>query len=118
MPGFDLAIESLGAFPTASRPRVIWAGLGRGLEPLTDLAGRVEGALADVGFASEDRPFSPHVTLGRVREPRRDARLEAAVLAGAHVPFGTVAVGRVSLMQSQLSPRGARYTELSSHPLG
>lgn len=117
VPRFEIAVDGLGAFPTVTRPRVIWAGIGRGREPLGDLAGRVERALADQGFAPEDRPFSPHVTLGRVREPRRDARLEAALTEGAQERFGTLAVERVSLMQSELSPRGARHTELSPHLL-
>jgi 2'-5' RNA ligase len=110
---FDLAIQGLGAFPTATRPRVVWAGLGDGAEPLGALAARVEDALAALGFEREARAFSPHVTLGRVREPRRDPRLEAKILAGAGERFGTVRVDRVCVMRSELSPRGARYSEMS-----
>jgi RNA 2',3'-cyclic 3'-phosphodiesterase len=114
---FDLDVRGLGAFPTPTRPRVIWAGIGRGAEPLAALAGGVERGLAGLGFAPEDRPFSAHVTLGRVREPRRDPALAAALGAGGGRPFGTVRVARLSLMQSHLSPAGARYTELDGWSL-
>jgi len=111
-------VEGLGAFPTPSRPRVVWAGLAGGHEPLAAVAGRVEDELEPLGFEREHRPFSPHVTLGRVREPRLDPRLEAAIREGAAERFGVVRVERLSLMRSDLSPRGARYTELSPHALG
>jgi 2'-5' RNA ligase len=114
---FELGVERLGAFPTATRPRVIWAGMADGVAALGELAARVDAELARVGFEPEARAFSAHVTLGRVREPRRNPGLTAAIEKGASERFGTVRVDRVSLMRSDLSPRGARYTELSSHPL-
>jgi 2'-5' RNA ligase len=116
VPAFDLAVHGLGAFPTPTRARVVWAGIGDGGEALRAVAGRVERELAVLGFPPEERPFSPHVTLGRVREPRRNERL-AAALARETSRSGTVRVDRVSLMRSDLSPRGARYSELSGHLL-
>jgi 2'-5' RNA ligase len=115
---FDLAVQGLGAFPSPTRPRVIWAGVGAGEAPAAALAGRVEELLVPLGFAREARPFAAHVTLGRVREPRPDAALAEALAAGAARPFGLVRVARLSLMRSELSPRGARYTELAGWPLG
>ena len=112
---FDLTIDGLGAFPSRIRPRVLWAGIGAGAAELGTLAARVDEALAALGFARETRPFAAHVTLGRVREPRANPRLAAALDAGG--PLGRQRVARVSLMRSDLSPRGARYTELASHPL-
>lgn len=116
--GFEVEVRGLGAFPTPSRPRVLWAGLAGGAPALAELAGRVEEALAGLGFPREERPFAGHVTLGRVREPRRDPRLEQALAAGAGRPFGRLPVDRVALMRSDLSPRGARYTVLGAWPLG
>jgi 2'-5' RNA ligase len=115
---FDLALQGLGAFPTPTRLRVIWAGASSGAVEVAGLATRVEAALAPLGFAPEGRPFSAHITLGRVRQPRRDPVLAAAIAAGAAREFGGFRVDRLALMRSDLSPRGARYTLLGSWLLG
>jgi RNA 2',3'-cyclic 3'-phosphodiesterase len=111
---FDASVVGLGAFPTPLRARVIWAGVGHGADALVELAGRVDAALAALGFERDPRPFSPHVTLGRVRAPRRDPALADALSAGVGREFGRLPVERVALMRSDLSPRGARYTELGA----
>jgi 2'-5' RNA ligase len=108
---FDLTVHGLGAFPSRIRARVLWAGIGAGAAELAALAARVDAALAALGFARETRPFAAHVTLGRVREPRANPRLAAALEAGG--PLGGQRVARISLMRSDLSPRGARYSELA-----
>jgi 2'-5' RNA ligase len=114
-PAFDLSIEGLGAFPTASRPRVLWAGVGEGREAAAALARCVDAALAPLGFPPESRPFAAHVTLGRVRVPRTDRRLaEALAASGA---LGRQRVSHAALMRSDLSPRGSRYTEVAALPL-
>ncbi|HXG01903.1 MAG TPA: RNA 2',3'-cyclic phosphodiesterase [Candidatus Binatia bacterium] len=118
MDAFDLAIAGLGAFPSVTRPRVLWAGISAGAEALACLAGEIEDALAALGFAREERPFAGHVTLGRVRVPRRDPVLGEALAAGLRRPFGRTVVDRLTLIRSDLSPRGARYTPLDSWPLG
>lgn len=112
---FHLVLQGLGAFPSAGRPRVLWAGVGEGAAAVGDLAGRVDSALAPLGFPRELRPFTAHVTLGRVRTSRPDRGLDEALAAGG--AFGSQRVARVSLMRSDLSPRGARHTELTSLPL-
>jgi len=112
---FHLVLRGLGAFPSAGRPRVLWAGVGEGAAAMGDLAGRVDAALAPLGFPRELRPFAAHATLGRVRAPRVERGLgEALALAGG---FGGQRVAHVSLMRSDLSSRGARYTELAALPL-
>ncbi|MBI4594160.1 MAG: RNA 2',3'-cyclic phosphodiesterase, partial [Candidatus Rokubacteria bacterium] len=113
---FDLVVEGLGAFPSATRPRVVWAGLARGAHALAALAVSVEDALAGLGFAREARPFASHVTLGRAREPRPDPSLARAIGVAASRAFGAARVDRVTLMGSELHPRGARYTALGAWP--
>lgn len=112
---FDLVVRGLGAFPSPRRPRVLWAGIDEGAGPTAVLARRVDDALAPLGFAREDRGFSAHVTLGRIRTPRASPGLPDALGGGA--TFGRQPVERVALMRSRLSPRGARYTELVAVPL-
>jgi len=114
-PPFDLDVHGLGAFPSRTRARVLWAGAGAGEAEAAALAARVDEALATLGFPPETRPFAAHVTLGRVREPRANPRLAAAL--DPHVPFGRQRVAHLSLMRSDLSPKGARYTELAGFPL-
>ena len=110
-PAFALDVRGLGAFPTPpSRPRVLWVGLEPAI-PLTALAREVDSALAALGFARESRSFAAHVTLGRVRESRRNPALAAALARPTHC--GRLTVSRVSLMRSELHPHGARYTELA-----
>jgi 2'-5' RNA ligase len=117
VPPFDLTLRGLGAFPSAARPRVIWAGTAHGAAELAALAARVERTLSPLGFPTEERVFSAHVTLGRVRTPRRNPKLAEALAASASVELLSVPVTRLSLMRSDLSPRGARYSELAGHAL-
>jgi 2'-5' RNA ligase len=94
---------------------VLWAGVAAGGAEAATLAARVDDALAALGFPREARPFAAHVTLGRVRAPRANPRLATAL--DAPEPFGRQRVARVCLMRSELSSRGARYTELAGLPL-
>ena len=111
---FDVEVATLGAFPSPTRPRVLWAGIADGSAALAEIAVSVDDALASLGFAREPRAFAGHVTLGRVREPRRAPALAEAVAAGAGRAFGRVHIGHVALMRSDLSPRGPRYSELAT----
>jgi 2'-5' RNA ligase len=113
---FDVGVRGLGAFPSPTRPRVLWAGLDDAAGALTAVARRVDACCGGLGFPRETREFAAHVTLGRVREPRRrQPALADALARGAD--FGRLRVERVSLMRSELSPRGARYSELAAAPL-
>ncbi|MBN1857254.1 MAG: RNA 2',3'-cyclic phosphodiesterase [Dehalococcoidia bacterium] len=115
-----LQITTLGSFPGNSQPRVIWAGLDGEVEKLSELASRIDTSITALGFPRESRPFTPHLTLGRVRpEAAARARSELGqVVLSERQPTGLsfVATG-VSLMQSYLKPQGAMYTCLCSIPL-
>jgi 2'-5' RNA ligase len=105
----------MGAFPSPHRPRVLWIGLEGDLERLEGLQLAVERALARRGFPKEGRAFSPHLTLGRVRETATPAqRQELAKLL--ECPPGLEALEiraeTVHLMKSELLREGARYTSL------
>lgn len=112
---FTLILEGVGAFPNLRRPRVVWVGLGRELEPLMELQQSVEGELEALGFARERRAFTPHLTLGRVRDGATQQQLRALseAVAGASVERDAhVPVRELALMKSDLRPTGAVYTQL------
>lgn len=108
----DLAVEGAGAFPNAKAPRVLWLGVTGDLEKLAKLQAAVEDAMAGLGFKREDRAFSPHLTLARIRfpKPRDDWQRKIENIRG--VKLGRFRADRVSLMKSELRPEGAVYTEI------
>jgi 2'-5' RNA ligase len=118
---FGLVIQDLGGFPNLQRPNVVWAGVRGQTEIASRIAQRLEEGCARLGIAREERPFTPHLTLGRVR---REAGPDERRLVGDAVrrlqsgAFGRLTVGAVSLMRSELRPAGAVYSELGRAPLG
>lgn len=119
VPPFDLALEGLGAFPAAGPPRVVWAGCGAGREELVAMAAAVEAAFGEAGFLKEPRPFSPHLTLGRVKDPRAipTRPFRDALSRGAVARFGTIAAREIVLLRSDLLPAGPSYVPLVTAPL-
>ncbi|HYA03647.1 MAG TPA: RNA 2',3'-cyclic phosphodiesterase [Syntrophobacteria bacterium] len=116
-PPLALAMSGLGAFPNARRPRVIWVGIVGEVERLGRLQTRLESALEPLGLAREERPFRPHLTLGRVRDPRRPPDLTRAleeITVSASSPFD---VREILVYKSDLRPTGAIYTKLQHLPL-
>jgi 2'-5' RNA ligase len=116
---FSLSIGGMGVFPNPRRPRVVWIGVDEPTGALLRLQGDVERAITPLGFPTERRPFSPHLTLGRVKRGGSAAELEALgqYATRARVRVGEMAVETVYLMRSDLGPAGARYTELATAPL-
>jgi 2'-5' RNA ligase len=114
---FDVRIEGIGAFPNARNAQVLWVGASEGADHLTALARQAEDVLAEAGFPREARPFSPHLTLGRVRDPGRLPGLKMALEAVGSANFGVQRVDSVVLMESRLSPKGPTYTEKVTVPL-
>jgi 2'-5' RNA ligase len=122
-PPFRLRLAMVGSFGGAA-PRVVWVGLEQdgGVQALQTLYGRLEDALRARGFERERRPLSAHLTVARVREdaPRALARSvgeTVARLAARELPSGSFEVDALTVMRSDLSPRGPRYTPLARVPL-
>ena len=117
---FDVVLRGVGAFPAGGPPRVIWAGCGPGGEELMRLAGRLEAAFQAEDFPPETRPFSPHLTLGRVKDPRAipGGPFREALTGEAATPFGKVHIDELVLFRSDLSPAGSAYVPLVRVPLG
>jgi 2'-5' RNA ligase len=111
--GFSLSVEGLGAFPNTQSARVLVAqvGLDPGLALLRDQTG---AALELLGFASERRPYRPHLTLARLKRPDRQAVRAFLTQPVPALPFEVEAF---HLYASRLYPEGTRYTGLRSFPL-
>ena len=109
---FLLEAARTGFFPDARRPRVAWIWLGGQLESLLRLQESLQGATAAFGAPDEGRPFSPHLTLGRIKNlGSRETRALAGGMAELETrSFGSWRADRVELMQSDLHPEGSRYT--------
>ncbi len=118
--GRPLALEVRGAggFPSARRPRVLWAGVAGEVEALASLAADVGRRLAPLGFPPEERPFSPHLTLGRARDGRGAPGLGGALAQAASEDGTPWRADALVLFESHLSPKGARYEALRRFPLG
>jgi 2'-5' RNA ligase len=109
---FVLALKGAGVFPNFRQPRVLWAGLAGETETAARLQRRLEEGLVSLGFAPEDKPFKPHLTVGRVKSGK-NARQVAALAEIAELPALSFEVGEIVLMKSELHTAGARYTPLA-----
>lgn len=105
-------VAELGAFPRISSARVLWAGVEDG-EGLAELAGAIEEATAELGFAREKRPFHAHVTLGRAKKVA-DLR---PVLVDSEQTYSESPCDAVILYQSIMKSTGSEYSERWSWPL-
>ena len=116
---FSITIGELSAFPSPRRPRVLWIG-GSAPPQLIALARLVEAETRKLGYTPESRPFSPHLTLGRVSQNASPLQVRqiADTLAGMKVGFlGNADVNAVVLFKSVLTPQGAEYSALLKVPL-
>jgi 2'-5' RNA ligase len=111
---FMLALEGAGAFPTRGVPRILWLGINDSSGALSELQSHLEEECERAGFAREERPFHPHLTIARIRTPRA-----ARQLARLHQELGFEAiefsVTELVVMRSELAAGGSRYTEISRH---
>jgi RNA 2',3'-cyclic 3'-phosphodiesterase len=110
---FNLSISGLGGFPNLRSPRVIWCGLGGDLETLAALQRQVEEACGPLGFQPEDRPFHPHLTLGRV-QGKRNLQPLLDYIRIASQPETAFTAAAFNIYKSDLRPRGAVYTVLET----
>jgi RNA 2',3'-cyclic 3'-phosphodiesterase len=128
-PAFEIRLSGYGFFPTAKSPRVFWVGIHAGPQ-LAELATQIDAATGELGIPGEERAFSPHLTLaragGRSGDPKRRkddgpnsifAVLQKRLAAMGELEFGTMTADNFILYQSQLSPRGSKYTKLERFPL-
>ncbi len=118
-PRFSVEVGGLGVFPDLRAPRVIWIGLSGRVDELVRLAADVDRALHTIGFPLESRPWSPHLTLARIKERSREAGKGFAATGALNgfTSVGSLSISVASLMQSELKPSGAVYSQLLALPL-
>jgi len=115
---FSLAVRGMGAFPHLKNPRVIWMGLVDEKEILPSFQRELEKELRKIGFESEDRPFHPHLTLGRMKSNQGRDELIGRMEKYREEQFGDFQVEKVVLLKSDLRPSGPIYTPLKELRLG
>ena len=116
---FDLQIDGLGSYPTSRRPRVLWAGLHAPAD-LISLQKSIEAGTTRLGYEQEEHAFSPHLTLGRVRQTISQTEMQKVRTALDTIQLGNIGTARVDsihLYRSDLQPSGSIYTKLFSAPL-
>lgn len=114
---FELTIEGVGTFPERGAPRVLWAGVGRGAEALAAVETEVSARLQRCGVPREPRPYHPHITLARVRDP--GGLQPAPWLEGVTGRrFGVSPVNAITLFESRPSSQGHVYVPVQRTPLG
>jgi RNA 2',3'-cyclic 3'-phosphodiesterase len=113
---FETRLTAIGAFPSANRARVLWAGLDDPGARFGSLVKHLDDLLVDV-VSPEKRAFTPHLTLARIDPPARIAA-DAPDVLSLNVASGPFAVDRLVLYRSRLSPRGATYEALITAAFG
>jgi RNA 2',3'-cyclic 3'-phosphodiesterase len=106
-------IAKVGAFPSIAKPRVIWVGMTEGSDDLGVTADSLVGKIRRLGFVLDDKPFKPHLTLGRVREGGRIGELAEYLTSFTFAPI-PVQFDKLTLYKSILTPQGPIYEGLHS----
>jgi 2'-5' RNA ligase len=115
-PPFSLEIKGAGAFPNLKHMNVIWVGIEEGWSQVELIFEQTEKLLHQLGFSRETRPFSPHITVARVKSGRKRDEIAAFLGHLTEESFGFFPVESVRLKQSVLSPSGPKYSTLFEVP--
>ena len=113
---FNVSVSGFGAFPSSHNPKVIWAGL-KADDVLYKIQKDIDISLESLGFVKEKRPFSPHLTIGRLRDSRAKKKLRDA-LEQIRTEPGSFEAEKITFYKSGLMPEGPVYTGLKSVKLG
>ncbi len=115
---FEIRALGAGAFPKIELPRTIWLGIDKGQEEITALFNAVEQASIKMGFVRENKPFVPHITLGRIRKPNAALKdLSEKIADFPRYDAGKSFISKVVVMASELTKRGPVYSVLAVCPL-
>ncbi len=109
---FHLEVKDLGVFPNLKRVQVVWVGISGEIDKLGQLQKGIESNLEQLGFAPETRPFTPHLTLGRVQRQvsSEEQQRLGQLIAGTRFEAGAIEVTAINLMRSELTRAGAIHS--------
>lgn len=113
---FNINIRGAGAFPNFKYPNVLWMGIDES-EELKRLYEDIEESMFELGFEKEDRKFSPHLTIGRVKDRKGIEPVVKELYTFKDTFFGSIKVNEVLLMRSVLKPTGAEYSKIAGFKL-
>jgi len=116
MSPFHLEVKGLGVFPNLRRVQVAWVGINGEVAQLSQLQQRIDSNLAPLGFAPESRPFTPHLTLARLRQQASLAEQQSFGQLITGTKFTAVygfSIDSINLMRSELTREGAIYSRIS-----
>ena len=116
MKALMLNVRGVGAFPSVTRPRVLWLGIDGDTDALINLQTEIDAGLQGYGFKKEERPFRPHLTLARIKEYKGLVGLAETVKENEDYIAGSFTVSGLTLFKSDLKPTGAIYTKLDYFP--
>ncbi len=118
LPPFAMTVSGVGCFPNLRRPRTLWVGVAEGNQELVRLHDLIENQLLQLGgYRREERGYTPHITLGRIKTDDVTAELRTGLKDRADWPGGRQTVREVHVMTSELRPTGPTYTVLSREKL-
>lgn len=109
---FEVELKGVGAFPSMSRINVVWIGIQKGIGELNNIFSQLEPRLRKIGFHSDDRGLSPHITIVRVRSGRNKDKLARIISETQGKEFGIIRVESIKLKKSVLTPEGPIYSTL------
>lgn len=112
---FKVNIFGLGAFPSLSYPKVVWVGIREGADQLQSVFNQLEPNLQKLGFTPDDKGFSPHLTIARVRSGNNKLQLTDFIRKNTTYDFGSIDVNCLRLKQSELTPRGPIYSTIKEY---
>jgi len=114
---FYIKIADVGCFPSGKRPRVIWVGMEE-CKSLVNLYEDISNEMVKFGYQKEERGFTPHVTIGRVKSSRNMRELLIRLDELKVTDFPDFEAQNIKLMKSELKPSGAKYYSLAEIPFG
>lgn len=114
---FQLEIRKTGTFGSGGHPKVFWCGFGGDIAALTALYAKIETNFKEIGIKGDDKPFRPHLTLGRNKSGSKQERVAVLLRGLSDYRVGGFMAGRITLFRSELQREGAVHTPLKHFPL-